>query len=204
MSADTDFDFDTLTAEPSVSVPTDYDPPKVNSELVCNEPGCFNSLTYGGRGRKPVKCDLHKRAKSVGKPRTLGSRSTKSSGVDYRPGIMGMMQLPAAVLAFAGTNKPELAADAATITVYGPGVAEALNELAKERPEVAAVLDRILSVGPYGLIIAAVTPMVLQILANHGLIPSGLMGTVPKEAMVQHLINQAQAQEDALKAAMSV
>jgi hypothetical protein len=112
------------------------------------------------------------------------------------------MQLPAGVLAFAGMHKPELAADAATISIYSPNVADALNELAKERPEIAAVLDRVLSVGPYGLLIAAVMPMVLQILANHGVIPSGIMGTVPKEALLQHMADQAKAHEDALKAAM--
>jgi hypothetical protein len=201
MSADTDFDFSTVTATPSVEPPADYDPKP--DALICQEPGCFTPLTYGGKGRKPTKCDAHKKSRSSGTPRRLSGTSRKSSSVDYRPGIMGLMQLPAGVLAFAGMNKPELAADAATITVYAPGIADALNELAKERPEVAAVLDRVLSVGPYGLVIAAVMPMVLQILANHGVLPAGLMGTVPKEAMLQHMAQQAAAQEEALKAAMA-
>lgn len=201
MSADTDFDFETVEVAPSTTPPPDYDLPK--SDLVCQEPGCFTPLEYGGRGRKPTKCAEHKKGARSATPKRLSGRSTKSSGVDYRPGIMGMLQLPAGVLAFAGMNKPELAADAATVTIYGPNIAEALNELAKERPEVAAVLDRVLSVGPYGMVIAAVMPMVLQILANHGILPSGLMGTVPKEALLQHMADQAKAQEEALKAAMA-
>jgi hypothetical protein len=201
MSADTDFDFENVTAVPS-TVPTDYDPPASNSDtLTCSE--CSTPLIYSGRGRKPTKCAVHKKGARTSTPRKLSGRSSKSSGVDYRPGIMGMLQLPAGVLAFAGMNKPELAADAATVTIYGPGIAEALNELAKERPEVAAVLDRVLSVGPYGMLIAAVMPLVLQVLANHGVLPSGLMGTVPKEALLQHMANEAAAQEEALKAAMA-
>lgn len=201
MSADTDFDFEAVETVPSNTLPPDYELPK--SDLICKEPGCFTPLEYGGRGRKPTKCAEHKKGARTPSPRKLSGRSAKSSGVDYRPGIMGMLQLPAGVLAFAGMNKPELAADAATVTIYGPNIAEALNELAKERPEIAAVLDRVLSVGPYGMVIAAVMPMVLQILANHGVLPSGLMGTVPKEALLEHMANEAKAQEEALKAAMA-
>lgn len=183
----TEFNFEAVEASP-------------NSELFCEEPGCEKRLVYSGRGRKPKRCDEHKK---TSKPRTTTTRKTQKTGVDYRPGIMGILQLPAAVLAVGGVNKPELAADAATLTIHSPNVAESLNELAKERPEVAAVLDRILSVGPYGLVIAAVAPMALQILANHDVVPSGVMGTVPKEALLQHMQEQAHNHEEQLKAAMA-
>jgi hypothetical protein len=110
-----------------------------------------------------------------------------------------MIQLPAGILAFAGMNKPELAADAAVLSMHAPNVAEALNELAKERPEIAAVLDRVLSVGPYGLLVAAVAPLVLQILANHSVIPSGILGTVPKETILNAMTEEAKRQEEAYK-----
>lgn len=200
-ATDTEFDFSALTAETSASVPPQND--HTENDLTCTV--CGTGLEYSGRGRKPTKCDAHKRKTSgvPGAPKRITGRSKAKGGTDYRPGIMGMMQLPAGVLAFAGMSKPELAADAAVLTIHGPNVAEALNELAKERPEVAAVLDRVLSVGPYGLLIAAVMPMVLQILANHGVLPSGLLGTVPKEALLSYMAEEAQRNEDALKAAMA-
>lgn len=203
-ATDVEYDFAGMDATPSDTVPSDYDPPRESDDLICTEPGCSTKLVYGGRGRKPKKCDVHKRkTSSVSAPRRISGRSRAKGGTDYRPGILGLLQLPAGVLAVAGLNKPELAADAATLTVYAPGVADAVNDLANERPEIAAVLDRVLAVGPYGALLAAVTPMVLQILCNHEVIPSGILGTVPKEALLAHMEQERAAQEAQLKAAMS-
>lgn len=194
-----EMDFENLQAVPSE--PNGSVTPTLSSanDGICTEPGCNNRLQYSGRGRRPTKCAIHKRSNAT---RKTGTRTRKASAPDYRPGIMGLLQLPAGVLAIAGLNKPELAADAATITVYGPPIAEALNDLAYERPEIAAVLDRVLAVGPYGALIAAVAPMALQILCNHGAIPSGILGTVPKESLLAEMARREKAYEDALKAEM--
>lgn len=201
-ATEVEYDFSSMDAAPSDNIPPDYDAPRDADNLICEEPGCTTKLVYGGRGRKPKKCDAHKRKSTPGAPRRISGRSKSKGGTDYRPGILGLLQLPAGVLAVAGLNKPELAADAATLTVYAPGVAEAVNDLANERPEIAAVLDRVLAVGPYGALLAAVTPMVLQILCNHEVIPSGILGTVPKEALLAHMEAERKAQEEQLKAAM--
>jgi hypothetical protein len=203
-ATETEYDFSAMgEALPSNNVPPDYDPPRETDALTCTEPGCSTPLSYGGRGRKPTKCAIHKRGGSKpGAPKRLSGRGKAKGGTDYRPGILGLIQLPAGVLAIAGLNKPELAADAATLTVYAPGIAEAVNDLANERPEIAAVLDRVLAVGPYGALIAAVAPMALQILCNHDVVPSGILGTVPKEALFAHMEAERKAQEEQLKAAM--
>lgn len=111
---------------------------------------------------------------------------------DYQEQILGLFQLPAGALAVAGMQNPVYAADARAVTIYAPGIAEALDQLAKERPEVAAVLDRVLAVGPYGIVIAAVTPLILQILTNHGRIPPGTAGTVPPAELIADLMVEAQ------------
>jgi hypothetical protein len=113
-----------------------------------------------------------------------GRRTAAPPQTDYRTPILGLFQLPAGVLALAGTTRPELAADAAAITIYAPGIAEALEKLAYERPEVAAVLDRVLQVGPYGVLIAATAPLLLQLLANHKVVPAGLLGTAKPEQLL--------------------
>lgn len=141
--------------------------------------------------------------KRAGKRRPASPRSrAQVPGPDYRPAILGLLQLPAGALgmaALAAPNGPDgkpgetairLHADAATITVYGPVIAEALHQTAIDRPEVAALLERILTVGPYGAILAAVLPLVLQILCNHSLFPPGFMGTVRPEQIMQTVLNQ--------------
>lgn len=116
-------------------------------------------------------------------PRKAAS-SSKKSGTDYRPGINGIFQMVAVPLAF------KAPADAAAVGHHGPNIAEALNELAKERPEVAAVLERLLAVGPYGLVISATLPLVLQILHNHDVIPEQMavaVGATPKQEILRQM-----------------
>jgi hypothetical protein len=115
-------------------------------------------------------------------------RVTDKETKDYEEQILGLFQLPAGALAVAGMQNPVYAADARTVTIYAPGIATALNDLAKERPEVAAVLDKVLAVGPYGIVLAAITPMVLQMLTNHGKIPPGTAGTVPPQELIADLL----------------
>jgi hypothetical protein len=94
-------------------------------------------------------------------------------------------------------QNPVYAADSRAVTIYAPGIAETLNTLAQERPEVAAALERVLTVGPYGAVIAATVPLVLQILTNHGRIPPGTAGTVPAEQLIADLVQEAQAMQEA-------
>jgi hypothetical protein len=120
---------------------------------------------------------------------TQPRRTTTAAKItDYRTPIIGLIQIPAGILSIAGMRKPVFAADAAAITVHGPNIADALDKLAQERPEVAAVLDRVLQVGPYGVLIAAVAPLVLQILANHDALPSGALGTIPPGELVGQFV----------------
>lgn len=170
-----EFDFSAVAIE--------EEPPVETKDLpsTCKHPGCGQPLEYGGRGPRPKYCPDHKRRPSS------GTRSRKKSqGTDYTEGIIGMMQLPAGVLGIVGaqTNSVPLVADSAVITAHAPHVAEALNALAQERPEVAAVLDKVLRAGPYGAILGAVLPMGLQLLANHKVVPAGLMGTVTPEQVI--------------------
>lgn len=171
--------------------------PEIPNALVCEHPGCLTPLVYSGRGRKPKKCDQHKRKSTASGPRTA-TRQKRSTGVDYTPGVMGLFQIPAGVLGILGTANPTFLADSATITVYAPPVAVALSDLANERPEIAAVLDRVLAIGPYSALVAAVAPMILQILCNHGVVPVGILGTTKPDDLVAYVVAQ---QEAAMRAA---
>lgn len=122
-------------------------------------------------------------------------RRKQPDRVDYKTPLIGLAQIPAGILAMVGMRKPVFAADAAAVTIHAPAIAGALDDLAHEDPAVAAVLERVLQVGPYGVLLASIAPLVLQVLANHEAIPPGSLGTrtpddlirsfVPPEALAQ-------------------
>jgi hypothetical protein len=84
--------------------------------------------------------------------------------------IRGMLQLPAAGLIITGQRLQSVAlvADGATILVHGPNVAIAIAELAENDPRIMALLEKALAFGPYGVLLAALFPMVAQLSVNHG------------------------------------
>lgn len=115
------------------------------------------------------------------KPRkaTTAKPAAKSAAPDYRPGIMGLLQIPSMALSVIGrqTKNPALQADGYALAMHAPALAEALNETAKHQPPVARALESIMKAGPYGAIIAAVVPLAMQLAANHRIInPTPAMG----------------------------
>lgn len=138
-------------------------------------------------GRKSSSSTRSTRSSSTRSTSTRSTRpsstSRRSSGPDYEGAVTGLLQLPGAVLTMAGMVRPELLADAAALDAYGPAIARALADLAREQPAVAALLEKFMQAGPYGAVIAAAAPLVLQILTNHGLLRPGMLGTVAPEAL---------------------
>lgn len=148
-------------------------------------------------GRKPSPVGPSARVSDGASPRpTVGpsaprkrapsARKTKG-GTDYSEGIAGILQMAAMPFALAGTKDLAFAADAVAIVNATPDVASALNELAQTQPAIAAALDKILAVGPYGILISALIPMFVQILANHKVMPiemaKGLGAQTPEQLL---------------------
>lgn len=154
-----------------------YAPPEISVPLT----------TKSGKvdGRSRAARAASGRAPSAPSPRrTPTTRAPKVK--DYRSGIEGIGQLAAGALFFVAP------ADAAAVGFHTPPIAAALNDLAQQDPRVAAVLDRILAVGPYGALLAAVMPLVLQILTNHGKVPAGMLGTLEPDQLVGAFLGQVQ------------
>lgn len=132
-----------------------------------------------------------RRTTTKAKPGAKASPSAKAAATDvnYRPAAVALLQLPAAGLAIIGkfTKNPAFVLDSAAITVGAPALAEAAHETALQDEAFAAVLEKVLEVGPYGALIAAGLPIALQIMANHGLIaPSPEMGIhTPDQLMAE-------------------
>jgi hypothetical protein len=121
------------------------------------------------------------------KPKASASSRKAAQGADYAQGLQDMMVGPTVALTIAGMKRPELLADAATLELHLPPIADALGKLAAERPEVAAMLDRLMSAGPYTALLSATVPLVLQLGANHGLLKGGMLGTMPPEALIMEM-----------------
>lgn len=184
-------DFETPDGHPDLDAPPPADDPDPAAPYGRRSDGTPRSKP----GRKPGTPNVTPRARAKARPQAAAPppRKTSTGGAkrraepDYRGGIMGLFQLTTAPLLVAGARSDAMLADAATLTTYGPGIADALHALALERPEVAAVLERLLQAGPYGALLAACVPLGVQLAANHGLLPpavyTALGGQDPK-AMV--------------------
>lgn len=123
--------------------------------------------------------------------RKTGPRAKVSTALpDYRDGVAGLLQIPAFILASAGRLNPVLEYDGIAVAVATPNIAEAVNALAQEEPRVAAVLDKILQVGPYGALLGALVPLVAQIAVNHKRIPAGTLGTQEPELLKASLLGE--------------
>lgn len=154
------------------------------------EPGSRRSRRAAG-ARSPAR-----------KPKTAGGSKKAAQGADYAQGLQDMMAGPLIGLTLAGMKRPELLADAAALEAHLPPIADALGKLAADRPEIAAMLDRLMSAGPYTALMSATVPLALQLGANHGLLKGGMFGTVPPEALIMELPQPTPEQLAAMMASM--
>lgn len=125
-------------------------------------------------------------------PGPAGSLRVVPAGMpDYRPGVMGLLQIPTVALAMLGRVNPVYALDAATLQLHAAPIAQAVHDTATADDRVAAILDKVLAAGPYGALLGALIPVALQIAANHGAIPvEPSMGILSGDQLVAALNGQ--------------
>ena len=134
-----------------------------------------------------------RRDAGFGKKTTAKPTGRANSGAQhsrYAEGVRGLLQIPAMGLSLVNP------VDGFCVAQHTPNIAGAVADLAIERPEVAAALDRVLSVGPYGALIGAVLPLAIQLMHNHGAVPETMataMGATPKKDIERHLRVVAEA-----------
>lgn len=143
--------------------------------------------------REPRKRSTRRPGQSTRKPATAPRKRSKAPaaaprGPSPQEALQGLLQMPAAGLIIAGQRAGSVAlvADGATILVHGPGLAAAIAELAENDPRVMALLERVLTFGPYGGLLAALFPMVAQLARNHGAPQeiAGALGAVSPEEII--------------------
>lgn len=148
---------------------SDDDVPPADSEstendtapLRCEIDGCHNTLTYSGRGRRPKRCDEHKRNTGDGK-RSSGNWS-RANEVENA--------LSKYVDGIAFGIKMIHPADGEVIAVGGPAIAHELVELGRIDKTWRKTLERCAAPGKYGPLTLASLGVLLPIMVNHGLLP---------------------------------
>jgi len=168
----------------SVGIPTDRP-----SEDVKVEPEHRNEDAPWGYkpDGTPYKVDparYEKRDAARRKHAAPKSKTAKAKGSEHRENVLGLVQIIGLPLAAAATRDDRFAADLIALNATAPAIADAVDGIAQSNRRMAAALDKLADVGPYGLLIGALAPLLLQVSANHGVLPVGMMGTVSHEDLI--------------------
>ena len=153
------------------------DEPLPMPEIVGYEPDRDRDTVTGKPRATPRRPGRPRTNPTAPPPRKRAKPAPRQTAPDYRGALRGITQLVAFPLAYVAP------ADAFAVTHHAPPIADALHNLALERPEVAAVLDRVMAVGPYGALIGACVPLLVQLAHNHGMLHEDqavTLGAVPK------------------------
>lgn len=188
----------TITEEPTMPIPgpqeatsgpagADVDPDAPWGRRADGTPRAKPGVKPGRATAGPRKAAAPGPRKATG----AASKKANSAAPDYRAAIIGIGHLPIGLASMAAKlirddrTRAAVQLDAITVKIHLPAVAEAVNSVAQDNAKVANVLDKIVSVGPYGEIIAAVSPIVLQCLVNHGAMePNPSMGLYPPDQLL--------------------
>lgn len=128
---------------------------------------------------------FRKKRSDAGKKGGASAKSAAGSPrAKYREGVAGLMQIPCAVISLVDP------VDGFCVAQHTAPISDALADLAVERPEFAAALDRVMAIGPYGALVGAVFGLGIQLAHNHGIVPEAMaksMGATPKKEIERHL-----------------
>jgi hypothetical protein len=125
--------------------------------------------------------------------RTAQKRSTRKPPAPEKltpqETIRGILQVPATAFILAGqrTQSIPLVADGATILVHGPAFAEAAAQIAEQDPRIMALLEKLVTFGPYGMFVTVCVIAGTQFRRNHDEKNAALLeelGAVPPDKII--------------------
>jgi hypothetical protein len=122
---------------------------------------------------------------------TARKRASKPVAREATPedAIRGLLQLPAAGFVLIGQrlNSTPLMADGATIIVHGGSLAEAIAKICEHDPRAMALLEKVITFGPYGEALAIAIPFAAQFVRNHNEASAPILegfGAIPPEDII--------------------
>jgi hypothetical protein len=99
-------------------------------------------------------------------PRQRATTARKPSAASLEKRLAGSLTMLGTVVSLASPS------DGIVVVSGVPALAASLAKLAEENPAVRANLERMLTAGAWSGVIAAVLPIALGIMANHGAVPA--------------------------------
>lgn len=143
----------------------------------------------------PPKRTPQKRATPA--PKTTSSETVRR---DREDAVNGVFQL-AGVIAMAFGKW----ADAGAINTHGPGITTETVKLADKYDSIGKSIDALAQVSPFAGLVAAVSPLLIQLAANHKMISptqGAALGATDPESLAQQM--QIQAQRQAIQLQMQI
>lgn len=133
-------------------------------------------------------------------PRARGRASGKAASsaavrqAAYARTVAELIDVPAGLvtMAAAASGSRALQADAIMIDAFKPALSEQVAAVAVTRPGFAAWLEGLSDVSPIMLLAMTAAGFVAQLLVNHGVLPAGVIGSVPVDAVLEHAARQAE------------
>lgn len=139
--------------------------------------------------RRPKKAaGRPRKTDKAAKPRVTAPKPPRAKR-DYTQDLTGLVQTLWGVAVVASP------ADAGALQVHGPGLVKAWNDLAQENARVASAIEWLTTGTAYGAVVMATAPLIMQVLANHGVLPAervAVLGVQPPEVMAQLATEAAQ------------
>lgn len=133
---------------------------------------CGKELIYGGRGRKPTRCDEHKR--NAGKT-TGGNGGTSKGQVKLIEESLTQCYL---MVGLGLSAVPKCALDGQLVASNAAMMAHSWAQMAETDPKLRKALMKLISAAGWGTVIAAHLPVVLGIMGNHNMLPAAVTGAV--------------------------
>lgn len=148
-----------------------------------------------------------RKAAATRSPRQITVAEAPSQNTRRAKGLTELGQLAQGVLLLTGQY-----ADAAAVGMHFPPLAQELANVADGSDVVAKPIDFMIEVGPYGALIAAAIPLVLQVAANHkwvnpkmllgqGVVAPEVLEAQMQAEMTKKLAEAARAQQVAIREA---
>lgn len=161
-------------------------PPRDDTSSTSSAKDGGRPTTREGRRAQAEARRIRREADAAGKstdekPKASKSKSTK--GAKATPRRAGLETRLSGAIASLGTavavsglavGSPAIQNDGAAVIQHGPGLATALDRLAKDDPRVASALERMLTAGAWSGVLAAAAPILVSVAANHNMIPAQL------------------------------
>lgn len=154
------------------------EPRPIVSETPPERPAAKRPTTRAGRRAQAAAKKATPKAET--KPSSTAKPAPRRASLEVR--LAGSIAgLGTSVVIAGAMTSPAVQADGMLIVEHSGNIATALDKLAKDNPNVAVALERMLTAGAYAGLITALTPVLLGIAANHGALPPGVLAMLTQQ-----------------------